>query len=39
MEIPDREYEEPFNTCPFVKADSVSIRWDGGVRPIRALSF
>ena len=36
-DILDREYEEPFNTCPFMKTGSVSIRWDGGVSPCLPL--
>lgn len=33
----DREYEEPFNTCPFMKSGSLAIRWDGGVSPCLPL--
>jgi MoaA/NifB/PqqE/SkfB family radical SAM enzyme len=37
VDLLDREYEEPFNTCPFVNTGSVSIRWDGGVSPCLPL--
>ncbi|MDP6778709.1 MAG: SPASM domain-containing protein, partial [Candidatus Latescibacteria bacterium] len=37
MDILDREYKEPFNTCPFMKTGSVAIRWDGGVSPCLPL--
>ena len=33
----DREYADPFNTCPFMKTGSVAIRWDGGVSPCLPL--
>ncbi|MFH1568454.1 MAG: radical SAM protein [Gemmatimonadota bacterium] len=31
------EFGQPFNTCPFVEAGSVAIRWDGGVSPCLPL--
>ncbi|MFC1526870.1 SPASM domain-containing protein, partial [Candidatus Latescibacterota bacterium] len=32
-----REYEGPFNTCPFIRTGSMSVRWDGGVSPCLPL--
>jgi MoaA/NifB/PqqE/SkfB family radical SAM enzyme len=32
-----REYRDPLNTCPFVTAGSMSVRWDGSISPCLPL--
>jgi MoaA/NifB/PqqE/SkfB family radical SAM enzyme len=33
----EKEYPEPFDTCPFIKKRSLSVRWDGGISPCPPL--